>query len=62
MELSMSADDVLSQIAQLHDTGESLAKKHIKKTHPDLMRNALYYYPSWEHALGKSGLPADSQE
>lgn len=55
----MSADDVLSQITQLHGNGESLAKKHVKKQHPDLMRNALYYYPSWEHALGKSGLSAE---
>lgn len=55
----MSADDVLTQISQLHDKGEPLAKKYIKKQHPDLMRNALYYFPSWEHALGKSGLSAE---
>jgi lambda repressor-like predicted transcriptional regulator len=52
----MNADDVLAQISQLHESGESLAKKSVKKLHPDLMKNALYYYPSWEHALHKSGL------
>lgn len=56
MEQSMSADEVLTQISQLHGTGESLAKKHVKKQHPDLMKNALYYFPSWEHALSKTGL------
>ncbi|WP_231571541.1 hypothetical protein [Gordoniibacillus kamchatkensis] len=52
----MSADEVLTQISRLHDSGESLAKKNVKKQHPDLMKNALYYYPSWEHALHKTGL------
>jgi hypothetical protein len=52
----MSADDVLVQISQLHDSGESLAKKSVKKLYPDLMKNALFYYPSWEHALHKTGL------
>ncbi len=52
----MSADEVLGHIVQLHNTGESLAKKNVKKLHPDLMKNALYYYPSWEHALQKTGV------
>jgi hypothetical protein len=52
----MSADEVLGQIVQLHNNGESLAKKNVKKQHPDLMKNALYYYPSWEHALQKTGV------
>ncbi|KQX47131.1 hypothetical protein QFZ77_003687 [Paenibacillus sp. V4I3] len=56
MELNMSADEVLGHIVQLHNTGESLAKKNVKKLHPDLMKNALYYYPSWEHALQKTGV------
>lgn len=56
MDLNMSADDVIKQIAQLYGQGEALSKKHVKKTHPDLMKNALYYYPSWEHALQKSGV------
>lgn len=58
MELNMTADDVIRQISQLHGQGETLSKKAVKKTHPDLMKSALYYYPSWEHALEKSGIPA----
>jgi len=56
MELNMSAGQVLSQIVQLHSSGESLSKKNVKKQHPDLMKNALYYYPSWEHAVQKTGV------
>ncbi|MCD1260711.1 hypothetical protein B5M42_018070 [Paenibacillus athensensis] len=56
MELNMSADEVLSQIVQLHNSGELLTKKNVKKQHPDLMKNALYYYPSWEHAVQKTGV------
>lgn len=56
MELNMSADEVLGHIVQLHNTGESLAKKNVKKLNPDLMKNALYYYPSWEHAIQKTGV------
>ncbi|MGG1551692.1 MULTISPECIES: hypothetical protein [Paenibacillus] len=56
MELNMSAEDVLGHIVQLHNSGESLAKKNVKKQHPDLMKNALYYYPSWEHAIQKTGV------
>jgi hypothetical protein len=56
METSMSAEDVLTQISQLQNNGEPLTKKSVKKTHPQLMQSALYYYPSWEHALQKSGL------
>lgn len=56
MDLSMTADEVIRQITQLHGQGEALNKKQMKKSHPDLMRNALYYYPSWEHALEKSGV------
>lgn len=47
----MSAEDVLAQIKQLRDSGVPLSKKKIKKSHPELMKYALYYYPSWEHAL-----------
>jgi hypothetical protein len=56
MELSMTSDEVIRQITQLHGQGEALNKKQMKKSHPDLMKNALYYYPSWEHALEKSGV------
>ncbi|WP_438448832.1 hypothetical protein [Gorillibacterium sp. sgz5001074] len=56
MEQSMSAEEVAVQIARLHGQGEALSKKSVKKSHPDLMKNALYYYPSWEHALERSGI------
>jgi hypothetical protein len=56
MEAQMSPEDVLEQITQLHNSGEPLAKKSVKKAHPDLMKTALYYYPSWDHAVEKSGV------
>lgn len=49
--IGMSAEDVLSQIRQLRDSGAPLSKKKVKQSHPELMKNALYYFPSWEHAL-----------
>lgn len=56
MELNMTADEVVRNIVQLHSQGSTMNKKHVKKSHPDLMKNALYFYPSWEHALEKSGV------
>ncbi|WP_169819122.1 hypothetical protein [Anaerobacillus arseniciselenatis] len=56
MEIEMSANDVISSINQLHSDGEALAKKKVKKSHPDLMRSALHYFPSWEHAIKESGI------
>ncbi len=56
IEAHMNADDVIDQIRRLHQNGESLNKKSIKKSHPELMQNALYYYPSWDHALQKTGI------
>ncbi|MFD2673242.1 hypothetical protein [Marinicrinis sediminis] len=56
METNMSSEEVLSQISQLHNSGEALNKKTVKKNYPDLMKNALYYYPSWDHAIEKSGI------
>ncbi|MBU5444036.1 MULTISPECIES: hypothetical protein [unclassified Paenibacillus] len=56
MEIQMNAEDVLTRIKQLHANGETLSKKSVKKSYPDLMQNALYYYPSWEHALQKTGI------
>lgn len=55
MEINVSAEDILSQIKKLRSNGEPLNKKKVKKTHPELMKNALYYYPSWEHALHEIG-------
>lgn len=51
MDASMSMQDVVNQIGNLQKSGESLSKKKIKQTNPQLMQNALYYFPSWEHAL-----------
>lgn len=51
----VTADAVLGQIKQLWiENGQSLTKKDVKKQHPDVMRTALYYYPSWEHALSNA--------
>ncbi|MCZ8516792.1 hypothetical protein O9H85_31395 [Paenibacillus filicis] len=51
MNASMSVVDVIAQIQHLRTAGETLNKKKIKQTHPDLMKNALFYFPSWEHAI-----------
>lgn len=51
MEASMSVVDVISQIRHLKTSGETLNKKKMKQTHPQLLQNALFYFPSWEHAL-----------
>ena len=51
MEPEMSMEDVVSQLRHIQSSGESLSKKKMKQAHPDLMKNALYYFPSWEHAI-----------
>jgi hypothetical protein len=51
LEASMSVLDVVSQIQQLRTNGEPLNKKKMKQEHPELLQNALYYFPSWEHAI-----------
>ncbi|WP_179232867.1 hypothetical protein [Paenibacillus rigui] len=51
MEANMSVVDVMAQIQQLKQIGDPLSKKKIKQSHPELMQNALYYFPSWEHAI-----------
>lgn len=58
MQLDMSAQEVLTQIKHLHGSGEVLSKRKVKETHPTLFKSALYYYPSWEHAIKQSGLPS----
>lgn len=47
----MSVADVVAQIQQLKTNGESISKKKVKQLNPQLMQNALFYFPSWEHAL-----------
>lgn len=51
MEANMSQNDVMEQIRQLKQTGIMMNKKKIKQSHPQLLKNALYYYPSWDHAI-----------
>lgn len=54
MEVNMSPDEVLNTIKQLSANGETLNKKQVKKSHPELMRSALHYFPSWDHAVERS--------
>ncbi len=49
-------EEVSNKLKNLHSQGDPLNKKKIKKSDPDLMKHALYYYPSWEHALQENGL------
>ncbi|MGZ4123477.1 MAG: hypothetical protein ACXVOI_09745 [Tumebacillaceae bacterium] len=56
MQADMSAEQVVTQIQQLNQNGDTLNKKKVKQSNPELMKNALYYYPSWEHALQASGI------
>jgi hypothetical protein len=51
MEANMRMEEVITQIKELQNNGESVSKKSVKKSNPQLMKNALYYFPSWEHAL-----------
>lgn len=51
MEVNMSVDEVKKAIRRLENSGTPLKKKKVKKSHPELMRHALYYYPSWDDAL-----------
>ena len=54
MEVNMSVEEVVSQIAELvQKEGQPLRKKQVKKSHPDLMKNTLYYFPNWEDAMKK---------
>jgi hypothetical protein len=56
MEVDMTAEEVMAQIQQLEGNGESLRKKQVKQKHPKLMKNALYFFPSWQHAVIESGV------
>jgi hypothetical protein len=44
MEVDMTAEEVMTQIQQLESNGEPLRKKQVKQKHPELMRNALYFF------------------
>ncbi len=54
VEADMSIEEVMEGIKRLHALENNLSKKRIKKSHPDLMKNALYYFPDWEHAIDQS--------
>ncbi|CAM3039423.1 hypothetical protein PASE110613_13550 [Paenibacillus sediminis] len=51
VEISLSADEVINRIKQLQANGGSVNKKQIKQSDPELMRSALFYFPSWDHAV-----------
>ncbi len=51
MDVQMGADIVLERIRQLQSAGGTISKKRIKESDPELMKSALYYFPSWEHAV-----------
>ncbi|WP_169787429.1 hypothetical protein [Sporosarcina globispora] len=52
METSMSVEEVLTGISELMEKeGQPPRKKQVKKSNPELMKNALYYFPSWENAV-----------
>lgn len=51
MDITLDADQVIDRIRQLQSNGGSVSKKQIKQSDPELMRSALFYFPSWEHAL-----------
>lgn len=54
MDVVLTSKEVITQIQKLQNEGKSLRKKEVKQLYPDLMRSALYYYPSWQHALEES--------
>lgn len=51
LEITLGADEVINRIRQLRSNGETISKKQVKQNDPELMRNALFYFPSWDHAL-----------
>lgn len=54
MDGLLTSKEVITQIQKLQNEGKSLRKKEVKQLYPDLMRSALYYYPSWQHAIEES--------
>ncbi|MDH6373612.1 hypothetical protein M2444_005444 [Paenibacillus sp. PastF-3] len=56
MEIPLEADEVLTRIKKLQTDGSSISKKQVKQSDPDLMRSALFFFPSWEHALKNANL------
>jgi len=54
LDVLLTSKEVITQIQNLNNEGKSLKKKEVKQLYPDLMRSALYFYPSWQHALEES--------
>ena len=51
LDITLGADEVIHRIRQLQSNGETISKKQVKQNDPELMRNALFHFPSWDHAL-----------
>lgn len=56
MDVTIGADEVISRIKKLQSSGGSVNKKFVKQHDPELMKSALYYFPSWDHALKNADL------
>lgn len=56
MDVPLTSKEVITQIQKLQNDGQSLKKKEVKQLFPDLMRSALYYYPSWQQAVEESNI------
>lgn len=56
MDVPLTSKEVITRIQKLHHEGKSLRKKEVKHLYPELMRSALYYYPSWQHAIEESNV------
>ncbi|WP_226038516.1 hypothetical protein [Aquibacillus saliphilus] len=54
MEVDMSMEEVIKGIRRLEKLDSNLTKKKVKKSHPQLMKNALYYFSDWEKAKDRS--------
>ena len=54
MDVPLTSKEVITQIQKLQNEGKSLKKKEVKQLYPDLMRSALYYYPSCQQAVEES--------
>ncbi|MCQ6282482.1 hypothetical protein [Bacillus sp. EB600] len=54
MDVPLTSKEVITQIQKLQNEGQTLKKKEVKQLYPDLMRSALYYYPSWQQAVEES--------
>lgn len=51
MDVTLGADEVIHRIKALQASGAPLGKKQVKERDPELLRSALFYFPSWDHAL-----------